>query len=450
MVKEPTTEEKRHNENSSLNNAGLPEKLSLLRQKLNQKAKEEQKFKFYALYDKIYRKDVLRSAYNRVRAKKGSAGVDGITFKIIEEEGVDIFLSKIEEELKQKRYNPTPVKRVYIPKSNGEKRPLGIPAIRDRVVQMAVLLIIEPIFEADFKECSYGFRPGKNAHQALEEIRNHIQMGFREIYDADLKGYFDSIPHDKLMLCVEQRIADRLVLSLIRKWLNAPIVEPPEKKGGRPTVKRSKKGTPQGGVISPLLANLYLHYFDKIFHGQNGAAVWANAKLVRYADDFVVLARYQSSRIHEFIESFIEGRMGLTINRDKTKVINLNNKSATLDFLGFSFRYDRDLSGRDKKYLNVFPSKKSIARERNRLREMTDKSLCFVPIPSLIEDINRHLSGWKNYYDFGYPRKAFREINSFARLRLTKHLKRRSQRSFQPPEGQSFYKQFDKFKLIYL
>lgn len=430
----------------------LPEKVSLLRQKLCRKAKQEPKFRFYALYDRVYRKDVLETAWQLVYKNKGGPGIDDITFRDIQNSdgGVGAFIDKVQQSLTNKSYKPLPVKRVYIPKAGGKLRPLGIPCIIDRVVQMAVLLIIEPIFEADFEDCSFGFRPGRNAHQALDEIRTHLKAGFTHVYDADLEGYFDSIPHDKLFACLRMRVTDRSVLKLINMWLKAPVVEPPENKRGQPTYRRQKKGTPQGGVISPLLANIYLHWFDKIFNRKDGARYWANAKLVRYADDFVVLARFQGERLKYFIETKLEDWLGLKINRDKTKIIDLKQSGESLDFLGFTFRFDKDLKGRNRKYLNVFPSKKSILKERSKLKEMTGSNMCFKPIPTLIKEINIHLLGWAKYFSFGYPRKDFRNINFYIRMRLTKHLRRRSQRPFKPPKGVSFYKVLEKFGLVYL
>ena len=229
----------------------IPEKLSTLRQKLYQKAKEEPKFRFYALYDRIYRKDVVKSAYEIVRAKKGAAGVDGVTFEDIEGSpgGAEAFENTLHEMLKCKTYKPNAVRRVYIPKPDGRERPLGIPTIKDRVAQMAALLILEPIFEADFLDCSYGFRPGRSAHSALSEIRDNLKAGRNAVYDADLAGYFDSIPHDKLMKCLEMRITDRSVLKLIRMWLRAPVDDSTGSGGGKRT--RNKSGTPQGGVMTP-------------------------------------------------------------------------------------------------------------------------------------------------------------------------------------------------------
>jgi RNA-directed DNA polymerase len=428
----------------------LPGKLASLRQKLYLKAKQEPKFRFYVLYDRIFRPDVLEAAYRIARTNKGAAGVDGVDFKQVESGpgGVETFLAELHESLKSRSYKPDAVRRAYIEKPDGRQRPLGIPTIRDRVVQTAAVLILEPIFEADFLACSYGFRPNRSAHDALEAVRRYIKSGRREVYDADLKSYFDTIPHDKLMACLRMRITDGSVLKLIRMWLNAPVVEKDD--NGKPRYRRSKMGTPQGGVISPLLSNIYLHWFDKVFHFSTGPVKWAGAAMVRYADDLVILARYQGDRLRGFIEEKLESWLCLTLNRTKTKVVGLGGAGAGLDFLGYTFRFDKDLRGRGHRYLNIVPSRKALKAERAKICELVNAHRCHEPVRKLIGEVNQQLVGWSNYFRYGYPRQAFRETDWFVRKRMKAHLKRRSQRPYRPPKGRTYYAHLKALGLFFM
>jgi RNA-directed DNA polymerase len=428
--------------------AMLPAKLRDWRAKLSRKAKQEKRFRFYSLYGLVRDPETLRAAWAQVRANGGAPGVDGVTVEQIEKESVDAFLEELGSELAQKRYRTGAVRRVYIPKANGKLRPLGIPNLRDRVVQTAVVLILEPIFESDFLDCSHGFRPGRSAHDALEVIRQNLVKGRCSVYDADMEGCFDSIPHDKLLACVRMRVVDGSVLRLIKQWLRAPVEERDE--NGRPRRRRNDKGTPQGGVISPLLANIYLHWFDRVFHAKEGPARWAKAVLVRYADDFVILTREAGGELTKFVEEKVERWLGLKMNREKTRLIDLREQGQRVDFLGYSFRLDRDRCGRKLRYWSMYPSTKAIARERAQLRNMINRSRCYQRLPDLIEQLNRHLKGWSNYFRQGYNRDAFRQMNSYVRLRLALHLRRRSQRPWRPAQGTSICAHLSHLGLVYL
>jgi RNA-directed DNA polymerase len=400
-----------------------PETIRTLQRKLYRKAKQEPAYRFYALYDKIHRADILSHAYHRVRANKGSAGIDGVTFEAIETgEGVTAFLAELQEALKSKTYVPSPVKRVMIPKGDGTERPLGIPIIRDRVAQMAVKLVIEPIFEADFIDTSYGFRPKKSAHDAINDISHALYCGYAEVIDADVSKYFDTIPHAKLMAVVAERIVDGEILHIIQMWLKAPVMEM-DKDGTKRNIgggKANTKGTPQGGVISPLLANLYLHLLDRIWHKkklQNNLG----ARLVRYADDFVVLCRNGTEQPMAVIRRVLE-RLGLVLNEKKTRVVDARNESFA--FLGFELCV-RKSRRTGNTYSHVQPSRKALKKIKDSVTAMTHRRMTPKPLNEVIGNVNTALRGWVGYFHYQHCTQPFAHIKRHVEQRLAIHLRRR-------------------------
>lgn len=402
-----------------MGNLQTSESIQRLRTALHTKAKEESKFRFYLLYDKIYREDILFHAYRSCKANKGAAGVDGVDFEAIEKYGEEQWLGELAARLKKKDYQPEAVKRVYIPKPNGKLRPLGIPTITDRVVQTAAMLVLEPIFEADLQPEQYGYRPERGAQDAVKAVHRLLNTGHTHVVDADLSGYFDSIPHAELMKSVARRIVDGKVLHLIKQWLNAPV----EENDGQGHLKRTTlnkdtgRGTPQGAPISPLLSNLYMRRF-LLGWKTMGHARRLSAHIVNYADDFVICCQGQAHKAMAAMRGIMD-ILKLTVNEEKTHLCHIPQER--FDFLGYTFGrcYKRD-SGRA--YIGTKPSKKSIKRIVDSITKDTDHRCTGLDAEKVVGGLNRKLKGWANYFCLGSVSPAYRAINTHLTRRLRRWL----------------------------
>ena len=415
-----------------------PDKVRQLQRRLWAAAKRSPERRFPALYDRIHRSDVLWEAWRRVRRNKGAAGVDRQTLEEVERYGVQRLLDELRAELRAGRYRPRAVLRRYIPKADGRKRPLGIPTVRDRVVQMAAKLVLEPLFEADFKPSSYGFRPRRGALQALEQIRKLAARGGNHVLDADIRDYFGSIDLGKLMKLVERRVSDRRVLKLLRQWLRAGVMEE-----GREVTMLS--GTPQGGVISPLLSNIYLHVLDTVWERRYAHL----GALVRYADDFVVLCR--TARQCEEAEGRVRDtltRLGLMLHPDKTRSVDLSWGRQGFDFLGCHLR--KRMSGviweRNRRrvyFLHRWPSVRSMKRVRARVKELTGRHRQGVrDVRELVKDLNPVVRGWGNYFRTGNATEKFVQVDRYVVFRLKRFLMKRQGRTLRPGQADRWTREY--------
>lgn len=409
---------------------GPCEKVRHLQRRLWAAAKRSPERRFHALYDHLHRADILWEAWRRVRANKGAAGVDGETLAEVEQYGVERFLEELGAALRTKSYRPEVVLRRYIPKADGRKRPLGIPTVRDRVVQMAAKLVLEPVFEADFLPVSYGFRPKRSATEALETLRKLGSQGYNHVLDADIRDYFGTIDHEKLLRLLARRISDRRLLKLLRQWLEAGVLEDG-------VIRPTRMGTPQGGVISPLLSNIYLHVLDTVWTRHSAPL----GTLVRYADDFVVMCRTRSEceQAEERIRVIL-GRLGLELHPAKTRRVDLLDGRAGFDFLGCHLHKRLSgrtwqATGRKRYYLQRWPSQRSMQRIRQRVKELTPRSRCHADLRAVIADLNPVLRGWGNYFRTGNAAKRFSQLDTYVCQRLRRLRLARKGRNLRPGEA---------------
>jgi len=400
-----------------------PIKIRELQRKLYTKAKQEPGYRFYLLYDKIHREDILAHAYELAKANGGAPGVDGQNFWGIEAKGLENWMTELRQELIEERYQPQAVRRVMIPKPNGGERPLGIPTIRDRVVQTAAKLVLEPIFEADLEPNAYGYRPKRGAQEAVKKVHELLREGYTDVVDADLSKYFDTIPHAELMQCVARRIVDGRVLHLIKMWLKVAVAERDGDAGNWRYTGSQGKGTPQGGVISPLLANLYMNRFLKYWRLQGKGEQW-RAHIVAYADDFVILSRGHAEEARKWTQE-VMSRIGLTLNEQKTSIRDA--RSEEFDFLGYTFgrRYSVN---QGKPYLAARPSQKSIQRVTGKVYDLLqprEKGSW----PEVRDRLNTQLRGWQQYFSYGTIARAYRIVNNYVEKRVRNFLRQRSRHS---------------------